>query len=86
MEMMLLLASREGEVPDDLLSEAPEDVFPAARLQSDLEALEFLPEGTESTKIPCRLQKSGWFFYEIGDASGNGFGATIHVDRFLSIK
>ena len=86
MEMMLLFASREGEVPDDFLSEAPEDVLPEARLQSDLKALEFLIEGTEPIRIPCRLQKAGWVCYGIGDASGDGSGATIHVGTHLRFR
>ena len=58
---MLLLASREGEVYNDLLSEAPEIFYPATRLKFDLEALEFLLEGIEPTKIPCRLKNLDGF-------------------------
>ena len=83
---MLLLALKRGEDSDDLLSEVPEDVYHTARLQSDLESLLLLLEGTELTRIPCRLQKLGWICYRIGDASGDGFGAAIHVGNHLKFR
>ena len=45
-EMMLFLTSRKGEVYDDLVSEALENLYPATRLKSYLETLECLLEGT----------------------------------------
>jgi len=85
-DMMLYLASKEGEVKvsEDIV--APEDVFPVVRLKSNLQALEFLLEDDEPTRITCRVKKTGWVAYGIGDASGDGFGADIRIDDDLQFR
>ena len=50
-EMILCLASKEGEVDLIKENEAPEDVFPVVRLQYDIQALEFLLKEDEPTRI-----------------------------------
>ena len=55
--MILYFASKEGEVQLIEKSEALENVFPVVRLQSNIKVLEFLVEGEEPTRIPCRVKK-----------------------------
>ena len=83
---MMYLASKDGGVGFIGDSEAPEDVFLVFRLASDLQALDCLLMGNEPTRIPCRVKKTGWVAYGIGDASGDGFGATIHLGDDLQFR
>ena len=85
-EMMMYLASIDGGFGYMGESEAPEDVHPVTRLTSDLQALECLLMGDEPTRIPCRVRKTGWVAYGIGDASGDGFGAAIHLEDGLHFR
>ena len=52
-EMILYLASKEGEVEISEESVAPKGLFPIVRRKSNLQALNFLLEGDEPTRIPC---------------------------------
>ena len=85
-EMMMYLASKDGGVGFIGDSEAPEEVFLVFRLASDLQALDCLLMGNEPTRIPCRVKKTGWVAYGIGDASGDGFGAAIHLGDDLQFR
>ena len=84
--MMLYLASKEWNVYDYIVSKALDDICPATRLISDIKALKFLLEGTDSTRIPCHANKARWVYYGIGDASGDGFGAAIHIVNRLKFR
>ena len=73
-EIMLYLASKDGGVGFIWDSEASGDVYPVVRLSSNLQALECLLKGGGPTRFPCRVKKTGWVAYGIGDdASGYGF-------------
>ena len=61
-------------------------MFPVPRLSDDLVALEFLLEGEIPKRIKPRLNKSGWVSYRIGDASGNGYDADVHLKNMLSYR
>ena len=63
--------------------EAPSVVEPASRLKDDLFALKSMLEGDIPRRSHIRLSKSGWVNYGIGDASGNGYGATVHIGEKL---
>ena len=52
---------------------------PAARLSNDIVALECLMEGLVPKRIAVKLGKSGWVAYGIEYASGDGFGAAVHI-------
>ena len=84
--MLFYVTSKEGKVDLNKEREAPKDVFPVVRLQSDIQALEFLLEGGESTRIPCRVKKIGWVAYSIGDTSGDVIGAYIHIRDNLQFR
>ena len=76
-ETMLYLAFKDGGVGFMGDSEAPEDMYPVVRLASNIQALECLLKGDESTRIPCRVKKIGRVTYGIGDPSGGGFVAVM---------
>ena len=84
--MLLCVTSKEGKVDLNKEREDPEDVFPVVRLQSDIQALEFLLEGDEYTRIPCHTRKIGWTAYSIGDESRDGIGAYIHIRDSLQFR
>ena len=39
--------------------------------------------GEKTYRIPIRVKRSGWVGYEMGNASGDGFGAIFYIDRVL---
>ena len=43
-------------------------------------------EDDEPTRITCRVKKTGWVAYGIGDASGDGFGADIRINDDLQFR
>ena len=59
--------------------EAPSVVEPSSRLRDNLFALESLMEGNVTRRASMRIPKSGWIRYGIGDASGNGYGASVRI-------
>ena len=77
--MMIYLTSNEDEVDHIEENEAPEDVCSVVRLQSNIQALAFILEGDEPTRITCRVRKTEWVAYGIGDVFGDGFGAASHI-------
>ena len=60
---------------------APSVVVPAFRLKDGLFALESMLEGDIPRRSPIMLSKSEWVSYVIGDTSGNGYGAAVHMER-----
>ena len=79
----LLFSEEDCDVED---AYAPIDVFPVPRLRDDLFALNSLLEGEIPKRVKSRLSKSGWVSYGIGDASGNGYGAAVHLKDRLSYR
>ena len=43
-------------------------------------------EGEEPIRIPCRVKNTGWVAYDICDASGDGFGVSIHIGDDLQFR
>ena len=85
-ELLAAITSNYEEVILDNEKEAPIKVKPASRLQDDLDALDFLLEGPISKRVSVRVKNSGFVHYGIGDASGNGYGAAIHIGGDLHFR
>ena len=43
-------------------------------------------EEIEPTRILCRVKTSEWVAYRVGDISGDGFGAVIHIGDHLRFR
>ena len=52
---------------------------PAARFKDDVDTLTFLLDGPVPKKVHVRLETTGCVHYGIGDASGDGYGAAVHI-------
>ena len=77
--MLAAITSNYGEVFLEDEREARIRVKPASRLQDDLDALDFLLEGPIPNRAYVRVKNSGFVHYGIGDVSGNGYEAAIHI-------
>ena len=51
-----------------------------------MDALDFLLEGTIPKRGSVRVRNSGFVHYGLGDASGNGYGAAIHIGSNLHFR
>ena len=65
---------------------SPVSMIPASRLKEDLDALTFILEESISNRVPVLLASTGFVHYGMGDASGNGYGAAIHVEGKLHFR
>ena len=67
-------------------SKAPVRVTVVHRLKDDLAAMTVLLSGDVPYCVPVRVGKNGWMGYGMGDASGDGFGATFYIDGALFFR
>lgn len=65
---------------------APVSDKPASRLKNDLEVLTFLLEGSIAKRVLVRLAFTGFVHYGMEEASGNGYGAAIHVKGTFHVR
>ena len=85
-ELLQFMTSDE-EVDNSYQDErSPASVLPASRLKEDLEALAFPLNGSIAKRVPVRLVSTGFVHYGMGDTSGNGYGAAIHVKGKLHFR